>query len=95
MMIKSFADKETKKVYDQVFSRKLPESIQKVALRKLIMIDNAQKLEDLKVPPNNRLELLTGDRKGQYSIRINDQFRICFSFRENNCYDVEITDYHH
>lgn len=94
-MIKSFADKETEKVYDQVFSRKLPESIQRVALRKLIMIDNAQSLEDLRVPPNNRLEQLAGDRKGQYSIRINDQYRICFSFKANDCYDVEIVDYHH
>ncbi len=93
-MIKSFADKETEKVYNQIFSKKLPESIQSAALRKLIMIDNAAGLEDLRVPPNNRLEALSGDRKGQYSIRINNQYRICFRFRNNEFYDVEITDYH-
>ena len=93
-MIKSFADKETEKVYNQTFSRKLPQNIQRIALRKLIMIDNAGSLEDLKVPPANRLEALSGDRKGQYSIRINDQFRICFTFEGNNFYEVEIVDYH-
>lgn len=93
-MIKSFADKETEKVYNQTFSRKLPQAIQKVALRKLVMIDNAGCLEDLKVPPANRLEALQGDRAGQYSIRINDQYRICFVVEGNNFYDVEIVDYH-
>lgn len=71
-MIKSFADKETEKVYNQIFSKKLPQNIQRVALRKLIMIDNAKCLNDLKVPPANHLEQLQGDRLGQYSIRIND-----------------------
>ena len=94
-MIKSFADKETEKVYQQVFSKKLPHDIQRVALRKLIMIDNAANIEDLRVPPANRLERLEGDRKGQYSIRINNQYRICFTENNNNdYYDVEITDYH-
>ena len=93
-MIKSFADRETEKVYNQIFSKKLPESIQKVALRKLIMIDNACGLEDLRVPPSNRLEKLSGDREGQYSVRINDQFRVCFRFSDNDFYDVEIVDYH-
>ena len=93
-MIKSFADKETEKIYNQVFSKKLPESIQKVALRKLIMIDNAGGLEDLRVPPNNRLEALSGKRKGQYSIRINNQYRICFEYSGNDFYNVEIVDYH-
>ena len=93
-MIKSFADKETEKIYNQVFSKKLPQNIQRVALRKLIMIDNAGCLEDLRVPPANRLELLHGDREGQYSIRINDQFRVCFSVEENNFSNVEIVDYH-
>lgn len=93
-MIKSFADKETEKVYNQTFSRKLPQAIQRVALRKLVMIDNAGCLEDLKVPPANRLEALQGDRAGQYSIRINDQYRICFVVEGNNFYDVEIVDYH-
>lgn len=77
-MIIGFADKETEKIYNQEFSTKLPQRIQKVALRKLIMMDSANTLNDLKVPPANRLEPLTGDKKGQYSIRINDQYRICF-----------------
>ena len=80
-MIRTFKDKETEKVYNQIFSRKLPNSIQKTALRKLIMIDNAEALEDLKVPPANRLEALKGERLGQHSVRINDQFRICFVFK--------------
>ena len=94
-MITSFADKETEKVYNQIFSKKLPGDIQRIALRKMILINNAGSLEDLKVPPGNRLESLHGDREGQYSIRINDQYRICFSVREkNNFYAVEIVDYH-
>ena len=93
-MIKSFADKETEKIYNQIFSKKIPQSIQRVALRKLIMIDNAGCLEDLRVPPSNHLELLKGDRAGQYSIRINDQYRICFNVAGNDYYDVEIVDYH-
>ena len=93
-MIKSFADKETERVFHQIISKKLPASIQKTALRKLIMIDNAADMNDLKVPPNNRLEKLQGDRVGQYSIRINDQFRICFMERNGDFYRVEIVDYH-
>ena len=94
-MIKSFANKETEKVYNQIFSKKLPNDIQRVALRKLVMIDNAGCLEDLKVPPANHLELLHGDREGQYSIRINDQFRVCFTVEDKNSfYQVEIVDYH-
>ncbi len=93
-MIKSFADKETEKIYNQIFSKKLPHDIQKIALRKLIMIDNAERLDDLRVPPGNRLEELHGDREGQYSIRINDQFRICFTEDKNEFYNVEIVDYH-
>ena len=94
-MIKSFNDKETQKIYQQIFSKKLPHDIQRAALRKLIMIDNAGCLEDLKVPPANRLEALHGDREGQYSIRINDQYRICFSVEgRNEFYHVEIVDYH-
>ena len=93
-MIKSFADKETEKIYNQIFSKKIPQSIQRVALRKLIMIDNAGCLEDLRVPPSNHLELLKGDRAGQYSIRINYQYRICFNVEGNDYYDVEIVDYH-
>lgn len=73
-MIKSFANRETEKVYNQQFSRKLPSTIQRIALRKLIMIDGAENLNDLRIPPANRLEALHGDREGQHSIRINDQY---------------------
>ncbi len=93
-MIKTFADRETEKIYNQTFSKKLPQSIQRIALRKLIMIDNAQSLEDLRMPPANHLEKLEGNRDGQYSIRINNQYRICFKTEGNNFYDVEIVDYH-
>ena len=93
-MIKSFGDRETEKVYNQIFSPKLPQNIQRVALRKLILIDNAGNLEDLRVPPANHLEQLSGNRRGQYSIRINDQYRICFIVKDSNFYNVEIVDYH-
>ena len=94
-MIKNFADKETEKVYNKKFSKKLPQTIQRTALRKLIMIDNAGCLEDLKAPPANHLEALHGDREGQHSIRINSQYRICFRIEGKNTFlDVEITDYH-
>ena len=93
-MILSFADKETEKIYNLVFSKKLPQSIQGIAFRKLVLLNAAEVVDDLRVPPGNHLEQLSGDRKGQYSIRINDQFRICFVFRNNNCCEVEITDYH-
>jgi proteic killer suppression protein len=75
-------------------SRKFPPEIQQTALRKLRMLNNAASLNDLRIPPANRLEKLSGDREGQYSIRINDQWRICFEWYENNAYQVEITDYH-
>lgn len=93
-MIRSIADKETEKVYNQHFSRHLPHDIQQIALRKLIMLENARALEDLRIPPSNHLEKLHGDREGQYSIRINDQFRICFNFDSGDASNVEITDYH-
>ena len=93
-MIKSFSDKETKKIYNQVFSKKLPNDIQGIALRKLIMIDNATCLDDLRIPPSNHLEKLSGDREGQYSIRINNQYRICFREENNDYYELEIVDYH-
>ena len=93
-MIKGFHDKETAKVYNQIISTKFPSNIQKPALRKLIMINNAKDINDLCIPPSNHLEQLRGDRKGQYSIRINDQFRICFVYDDGDFYRVEITDYH-
>jgi proteic killer suppression protein len=93
-MIKSFASKETEKLFNRQFSRKLPQSIQRVARRKLAVLDAAGVLQDLRIPPSNRLEKLSGDRKGQYSIRINDQWRICFRWRSGDAYDVEIVDYH-
>lgn len=93
-MINDFADKETEKIFDQHFSKKLPQAIQRIALRKLIMINDAENLEDLRVPPSNHLELLHGDREGQYSIRINDQYRICFTEDRNTIHNVEIVDYH-
>jgi len=93
-MIKSFKDKETEKIFDRQVSRKLPRDIQQVALRKLRMINRAKRLNDLRVPPNNRLEKLKRNRSGQYSIRINDQWRICFIWEEPDAYGVEIVDYH-
>lgn len=93
-MIKSFGDKETEKVNQRIYSRSLPREIQASALRKLRMLNNAKTIRDLKSPPGNRLEKLKGDRAGQFSIRINDQWRICFEWRGNDAYEVEITDYH-
>ena len=93
-MIKSFKCKETEKIWNEKFSKKLPQDIQKRALQKLRMLHIASILDDLKILPSNCLEILTGDRQGQYSIRINDQFRICFRWLDNHSFDVEIVDYH-
>ena len=93
-MIKSFGNEETRLIYSLQRSRKLPSDIQQVALRKLRMINNAVSLNDLRVPPANRLEKLIGDRAGKHSVRINDQWRICFRWEGNDAYEVEITDYH-
>jgi proteic killer suppression protein len=93
-MIKSFKTNETEKVFRREGSGKLPRDIQQVALRKLRMINSAKNLNDLRIPPANRLQKLIGDREGQYSIRINDQWRICFTWREGDAHGVEITDYH-
>ncbi len=93
-MIRDFKDKETEKVFERTRSRKLPSDIQQVALRKLRMLNRAETLQDLRVPPANRLERLVGDREGQYSIRINDQWRICFVWEDGDAFDVEIIDYH-
>ena len=93
-MIASFHDNETLKIWEGEFSRRLPTQIQTVARRKLRMLNNAQRIDDLGIPPQNRLEKLSGDREGQWSIRINDQWRVCFRFVDGDAYDVEITDYH-
>lgn len=93
-MIKSIADAETGKVFRREFSQRLPADIQSVALRKLRMLNNAHSINDLRSPPANRLEKLSGRRDGQYSIRINDQWRVCFVWDAGDAYDVEIVDYH-
>ncbi|MGH8128761.1 MAG: type II toxin-antitoxin system RelE/ParE family toxin [Gammaproteobacteria bacterium] len=93
-MIRSFTDKEAEKIWAGVGSRRLPADIQPVARRKLRMLHNALTLDDLRIPPANRLEALKAKRKGQYSIRINDQWRICFRWTHADAYDVEIVDYH-
>jgi len=93
-VIKSFADRETRKIFDREFSRRLPGDIQAIALRKLRMLNNAHAMNDLRSPPANRIEKLAGRREGQHSIRINDQWRICFTWHDGDAYDVEIVDYH-
>jgi proteic killer suppression protein len=93
-VIRSFRCKETEQIFSRRVSRKLPRDIQQIALRKLRMLNRAVTLQDLRVPPANRLERLRGDRAGQYSVRINDQWRICFEWREGDAYNVEIIDYH-
>ncbi len=93
-MIRTFAYKVTQQLFERKSPRQIPPDIQRVALRKLLQIHAATDLEFLRVPPGNRLESLKGDRKGQYSIRINEQWRICFRWRQGDAYDVEIVDYH-
>ncbi|MFQ5398884.1 MAG: type II toxin-antitoxin system RelE/ParE family toxin [Anaerolineae bacterium] len=93
-MIQTFKDVEAERIFHRERSRKLPHTIQQVALRKLRMLNRAITLNDLRIPPANRLEKLKGSRSGQYSIRINDQWRICFEWRDGDAYEVEIVDYH-
>ena len=93
-VIRNFADKEAEKIWGGTPSRRLPSNIQSVARRKLRMLSNSAVLEDLRVTPANRLEALKGRRKGQHSIRINDQWRICFRWIDGDAHDVEIVDYH-
>lgn len=93
-MIRSFADPETEIIWNGRRSRKLPADIQAVALRKLRLLNQARMIEDMRVPPGNRLEALKGNRKGQFSIRINNQWRICFAWNEGGPAHVEIVDYH-
>lgn len=93
-MIHSFKDKEAKKLFERQRSRRLPMDVQRIAYRKLAMLHAAEGLQDLRIPPGNRLEALSGDRQGQHSIRINDQWRICFVWTEAGPAEVEIVDYH-
>jgi proteic killer suppression protein len=93
-MIKGFKDKEAERLFNREPSRKLGPEIQRIGLRKLRMLHRARTLDDLRVPPGNRLEALKGDRQGQYSIRINDRWRICFIWEPGDVYEVEIVDYH-
>ena len=93
-MIRSFACKETEAIFNQQRSRRLPRDIERRALRKLLAIHYAHDVIDLRTPPGNALERLTGDRKGQWSIRVNEQWRICFEWHEAHAYNVEIADYH-
>lgn len=94
-MIQSFRDKETEKLFRRERSKAVPPDLQRVALRKLVQVEAATILEDLRVPPGNRLEALAGDRKGQHSIRINDQWRICFVWKDGHAHQVQVVDYHH
>lgn len=93
-MIVSFGDKETERIWEGEVSRRFPPDIARTAKRRLLMLHAAISLEDLRVPPGNRLHALSGDRKGQWSISINDQWRICFEWRSGNAVNVKITDYH-
>ncbi len=93
-MTRNFADKETEKIWNGLGSRRLLADIQQVARRKLRMLNNAATLDDLRIPPANRLEALKGDRKGQHSGRLNDQWRICFRWRDADAHDIQIVDHH-
>jgi proteic killer suppression protein len=93
-MIKSFKNKETARIFARLRSTRLPQDIQQISYRKLRMLNNAVTIEDLRIPLANRLEKLSGDRAGRYSIRINDQWRICFQWIDGDAYNVEIVDYH-
>lgn len=93
-MIESFRCKETEKIFNREYSRRLPTGIQEIAFRKLRMLSRSSTINDLSIPSGNRLEALSGNRMGQHSIRINQQWRICFTWREGNAHGVEIVDYH-
>lgn len=93
-MILSFADPDTARLFARERVRRFPADLLRPMLRKLVLVDAAEHLDDLRVPPGNRLEKLRGDRAGQYSIRVNDQWRVCFRWRDGNAYEVTIVDYH-
>jgi proteic killer suppression protein len=90
----SFADRDSERLFRREFVRRFPGQLQRLMLRKLALVDAAEQLEDLRVPPGNRLEKLKGDRAGQHSIRVNDQWRICFRWKNGNAFDVVVIDYH-
>ncbi|MGH7717969.1 MAG: type II toxin-antitoxin system RelE/ParE family toxin [Steroidobacteraceae bacterium] len=93
-MIQSFADRDTERLFAREPVRRFPSTLHRLMLRKLVAVDAAEQLDDLRVPPGNRLEKLKGDRSGQHGIRVNDQWRICFRWKDGNAYDVAIVDYH-
>jgi proteic killer suppression protein len=93
-MIRGFRDTETERLFRRERGSKLARPLQRAALRKLLLLDAAESLDDLRVPPGNRLEKLAGDRLGQYSIRVNDQYRVCFRWAGGEAHDVEVVDYH-
>jgi toxin HigB-1 len=93
-MIRGFADKETERLFLRQPVKRLPKQLQRLALRKLVLVDSAASLNDLRMPPGNRLEKLSGHRKGQHSIRINDHWRVCFRWSQGDAFEVEIADYH-
>lgn len=93
-VIRSFRDRKTERVFERERARRLPPDVQRRAHRKMLLLDAAEALDDLRVPPGNRLERLSGDGAGQYSIRVNDQWRICFRWERGDAFDVEIADYH-
>ena len=93
-MIRSLGDKETERLFHRERVKGIPPSVQRRALRKLLLLDAAESLDDLRVPPGNRLEKLRGNRDGQYSIRVNDQWRICFYWKDGDALEVQVTDYH-
>ncbi len=93
-MIRGFADRETERIWNEEISRRFPASIQQRALNKMALLNRAASISDLRVPPGNRLEALRGAREGQYSLRINDQWRLCFRWEAGDAYEVEICDYH-
>jgi proteic killer suppression protein len=93
-VIKSFADPDTERLFARERVRRYPAELQKIMVRKLLVVDAAEQVKDLRAPPGNRLEKLSGHRAGQHSIRVNDQWRICFRWHDGNAYDVELVDYH-
>lgn len=93
-MIRSFRDQQTENTFRRERVKRFSQDVQRAALRKLLILDAAESLDDLRVPPGNRIEKLKGDRQGQNSIRVNDQWRICFVWSDGDAHDVEITDYH-